>query len=140
MFEPAETLLVKGGRVYDHGGDTDQPPVADILIRGDRIERIGPDIAAEPVVSHFPIATYRSPDSRSANWASPASNIEVVAYIYLHARGNLCGRGARIRATTGGDGTTFMHFQFDAQDEVPGRRRPRAAHLEERRVLMEIPF
>ena len=31
------SLLIRGGRVYDHDGDVDDPPVRDILIRGSRI-------------------------------------------------------------------------------------------------------
>ena len=30
-------ILIRGGRVYDHDGDIDDPPVRDILIRGSRI-------------------------------------------------------------------------------------------------------
>jgi 5-methylthioadenosine/S-adenosylhomocysteine deaminase len=30
-------LLIRGGRVYDHDGDVDDPPLRDILIRGSRI-------------------------------------------------------------------------------------------------------
>ena len=30
-------LLIRGGRVYDHDGDVDDPPVRDILVRGSRI-------------------------------------------------------------------------------------------------------
>jgi guanine deaminase len=36
-----QEILIKGGRVYDHDGDTDQPPYADILVAGDRISAIG---------------------------------------------------------------------------------------------------
>ena len=50
MQESNQAILIKGGRVYDHGGDTDQPPFADILIIGDRIDRIGPDITQEVAV------------------------------------------------------------------------------------------
>lgn len=39
-------LLIQGGRVYDHDGNTDQPPVADILVRDGRIAEIGPGVAA----------------------------------------------------------------------------------------------
>ena len=38
-------ILIRGGRVYDHDGDVHQPAQADILIRGERIERIGPKLA-----------------------------------------------------------------------------------------------
>jgi len=30
-------ILIRGGRVYDHDGDIDDPSVRDILIRGSRI-------------------------------------------------------------------------------------------------------
>jgi 5-methylthioadenosine/S-adenosylhomocysteine deaminase len=33
-------LLIRGGRVYDHDGDIDDPPVRDILIRGSRIASV----------------------------------------------------------------------------------------------------
>ena len=36
-------ILIKGGRVYDHDGDTDRPPPADVLVRGDRIAAVGPE-------------------------------------------------------------------------------------------------
>ena len=39
--------LIEGGRVYDHDGDTDQPPVADILIKGNTIAAIEADIGAK---------------------------------------------------------------------------------------------
>ncbi|MBM3510903.1 MAG: amidohydrolase family protein [Alphaproteobacteria bacterium] len=41
-----DTILIAGGRVYDHDGDTDQPAYADVLIEGDRIARVGPHLAA----------------------------------------------------------------------------------------------
>jgi cytosine/adenosine deaminase-related metal-dependent hydrolase len=45
---PAPTLLISGGRVYDHDGDTDAPPVRDILIEAGRITEISaPDEGAE---------------------------------------------------------------------------------------------
>jgi len=40
-------ILIRGGRVYDHEGDVHQPAQADILISGERIERIGPNLAVE---------------------------------------------------------------------------------------------
>lgn len=40
-------ILIRGGRVYDHDGDVHQPVQADILICGERIERIGPNLPAE---------------------------------------------------------------------------------------------
>jgi cytosine/adenosine deaminase-related metal-dependent hydrolase len=42
--------LIRSGRVYDHDGDVHQPGTADLLISGGRIERIAPQIAAEPGV------------------------------------------------------------------------------------------
>jgi len=39
-------ILIKDGRVYDHDGDTDQPALADILVRDGRIAEVGPGIAA----------------------------------------------------------------------------------------------
>lgn len=45
MNGSADTILIAGGRVYDHDGSTDHPPVADILIVGDRIEAVGPGLA-----------------------------------------------------------------------------------------------
>jgi 5-methylthioadenosine/S-adenosylhomocysteine deaminase len=39
---PASKTLIRGGRVLDLDGDLDQPPVADILIEGDRIAAVGP--------------------------------------------------------------------------------------------------
>lgn len=37
-------LLIENGLVYDHDGDTDHPPRADILVQGNRIAAIGPDL------------------------------------------------------------------------------------------------
>src|SRR6266403_4910493 len=42
-----ERILIRGGRVYDHDGDIHQPAQADILIGGERIERIGPNLPAD---------------------------------------------------------------------------------------------
>jgi 5-methylthioadenosine/S-adenosylhomocysteine deaminase len=41
----SRTLLVTGGRVYDHDGDTDQPALADILVRDGLIAEVAPGIA-----------------------------------------------------------------------------------------------
>jgi guanine deaminase len=38
-------LLIKGGRVYDHDGDVDFPPVADVLIVSGKIAAVRPGIA-----------------------------------------------------------------------------------------------
>ena len=41
-------ILIRGGRVYDHDGDIDDPPVRDILIRGSRIVSVtAPDEDSE---------------------------------------------------------------------------------------------
>ncbi len=37
-------LLIRGGHIYDHFGDTDQPPVGDVLVRGSRIAAVGGDL------------------------------------------------------------------------------------------------
>ena len=39
-------MLVAGGLVYDHDGDTDHPAAADILIEGNRIAAVGPGLRA----------------------------------------------------------------------------------------------
>ena len=44
MTDSGGTLLT-GARVYRHGGDTDLPPIQDVLISQGRIEAIGPDAA-----------------------------------------------------------------------------------------------
>ncbi len=55
MQEPIEqVLLIKGGRVYDHDGNVDQPGVADILIVGNTIAAVRPGLAAA-VASGQPI-------------------------------------------------------------------------------------
>src|SRR4051812_3156397 len=41
------TLLVTGGMVYDHDGDTDRPATADILVRGGRVVEVAPKIALD---------------------------------------------------------------------------------------------
>ena len=43
----AARILIRGGRVYEHDGDVHQPAQADILIGGERIERIGANLPAE---------------------------------------------------------------------------------------------
>jgi cytosine/adenosine deaminase-related metal-dependent hydrolase len=40
-------LLIRGGQVYDHDGDVHHPPVADILIAGDRIAAVGADLSVD---------------------------------------------------------------------------------------------
>jgi len=40
-------ILIRGGRVYDHDGDVHQPAQTDILVGGERIERIGPNLPAD---------------------------------------------------------------------------------------------
>ena len=39
------SLIIKGGRVYDHDGDTDQPVVSDIAIENGVVTQIGADLA-----------------------------------------------------------------------------------------------
>ena len=43
-----DALLVRGARVYDHDGDTEQPPVADVLVAGGRIEALGAGLPVPP--------------------------------------------------------------------------------------------
>jgi hypothetical protein len=38
--------LIRGGRIYDHDGDIDDPPISDVLIDDDTIASVAPDIAA----------------------------------------------------------------------------------------------
>jgi guanine deaminase len=47
-------LLIKGGRVYDHDGNVDQPAVADILIVDGTIAAIRPGLA-EAIETHQPV-------------------------------------------------------------------------------------
>lgn len=47
MTDRARKLLIKGGRVYDHDGDVHMPAFADILIAGDRIEAVGPELTQQ---------------------------------------------------------------------------------------------
>lgn len=42
-----QRIVISGGYVYDHGGDTDRPAVADVAIEGDRIVAVG-TVAAQP--------------------------------------------------------------------------------------------
>src|SRR5262245_43543306 len=42
----SKRLLIKGGQVYDHEGDVHKPAVADILIEGDTIAAVGPNLPA----------------------------------------------------------------------------------------------
>jgi guanine deaminase len=44
MNDNEQRILIKGGRVYRHEGDTDSPAVADILIDGTRITAIDADL------------------------------------------------------------------------------------------------
>ncbi|MEQ9811340.1 MAG: amidohydrolase family protein [Azospirillaceae bacterium] len=45
MTDNSPRLIVSGGRVYRHGGNTNQPEIADILIEDGKITAVGPDIA-----------------------------------------------------------------------------------------------
>ena len=40
-------ILIKGGRIYDHDGDTDSPAVRDVLIDGDRVAAVGGSAVAK---------------------------------------------------------------------------------------------
>ena len=46
MVSEHNKLLVQGGLVYDHDGDPHKPAAADILIEGNLIAAIGPDLPA----------------------------------------------------------------------------------------------
>ncbi len=46
------TLLVAGGMVYDHDGDTDRPARADILVRGGRIAEVSQTISLKEKPDH----------------------------------------------------------------------------------------
>ena len=46
MPDPAK-ILIRGGQVYDHDGDVHRPATADILIEGDRISAVGPDLPSD---------------------------------------------------------------------------------------------
>jgi cytosine/adenosine deaminase-related metal-dependent hydrolase len=43
-MNPEPLILIRGGRVYSHDGDVHQPVVSDILINGERIQQIGPEL------------------------------------------------------------------------------------------------
>ena len=50
MTSEPSSILIRGGRVYDHDGDIHRPPVRDILIDGDRIAAVtapDDDVAAK---------------------------------------------------------------------------------------------
>ena len=40
MAKRERTLLIEGGRVYRHDGDTDLPAVLDVLVKGDSIAAV----------------------------------------------------------------------------------------------------
>lgn len=46
MAGPRETILIHGGRVYDHDGDTDNPPQADLLLRDGAVAEVAPGLFA----------------------------------------------------------------------------------------------
>src|SRR5688572_5403079 len=46
MAGPRETILIHGGRVYDHDGDTDNPPQADVLLRDGMVAEVAPGLLA----------------------------------------------------------------------------------------------
>src|ERR1700742_4487715 len=73
MLSADPQTLIRNGRVYRHDGDVHQPAFADILIRGERIEKIGPelplqagaeviDAAGKLVIPGFVNAHYHSHD------------------------------------------------------------------------------
>ena len=45
MASDHQSILITGGRIYDHDGDHHQPATADILIEDTRIVRVEPDLA-----------------------------------------------------------------------------------------------
>ena len=46
MSDPTK-ILIRGGQVYDHDGDVHRPAVADILIEGDKISAVGPELPSD---------------------------------------------------------------------------------------------
>jgi len=48
MANAQKTILIRGGRVYDHDGDVHQPAVADVLIEGEIIATVAPRIEPPP--------------------------------------------------------------------------------------------
>jgi cytosine/adenosine deaminase-related metal-dependent hydrolase len=46
MPDRATRFLIRGGRVYDHDGDVHQPAIADVLIDGEMIKRVGRGLTA----------------------------------------------------------------------------------------------
>jgi 5-methylthioadenosine/S-adenosylhomocysteine deaminase len=48
MAQASTKILIRGGRVLDLDGDLDQPAVADILIEGDRIIAVAPNLTGAP--------------------------------------------------------------------------------------------
>ncbi len=43
----SKRTLIRGGQIYDHDGDVHKPAVADLLIEGDKILSIGPQLALD---------------------------------------------------------------------------------------------
>ncbi len=43
----SKRMLIRGGQIYDHDGDVHKPAVADLLIEGDKILSIGPQLALD---------------------------------------------------------------------------------------------
>ena len=43
----SKRMLIRGGQIYDHDGDVHKPAVADLLIEGDKILSIGPNLALD---------------------------------------------------------------------------------------------
>ncbi len=49
-------LLIEGGLVYDHDGDTDRPAQQDILIDGARIVAVGPNLKSTLDAAALPVS------------------------------------------------------------------------------------
>lgn len=55
-------LLLKGGRVYDHHGDTDRPARADVAIEDGRIRAVGPDLGPDALTDPGSVRTVDASD------------------------------------------------------------------------------
>src|ERR1700761_2771949 len=55
MNVPGDTLIT-GARVYRHDGDTDLPPIQDLLISGGRIKAIGADAARNTTAARMDLS------------------------------------------------------------------------------------
>jgi 5-methylthioadenosine/S-adenosylhomocysteine deaminase len=43
----SKRMLIRAGQIYDHDGDVHKPAVADLLIEGDKILSIGPELPVD---------------------------------------------------------------------------------------------